>query len=103
MWFIIDTRWLNKWAAFVAGGDEPGPISSAELLDSTGTPLPNLIPKIDYRGVCPMVYYILKEFHSQDGSAEIARYECDLYGVKVKPTDMIKSQFVIQVLYFDIS
>lgn len=34
-WFLVDSDWLNKWSAFVNGGDEedsPGPLSTKGIL-----------------------------------------------------------------------
>ena len=51
-WFLMDTKWLNEWAAFVEGreGSEvPGPLYSDELIDDTQQPLRGLEAKVDYR------------------------------------------------------
>ena len=48
----MDTRWLNAWSEFVEKREDaalPGPISTAELVDSQGNPLPDLKASIDYR------------------------------------------------------
>ena len=93
--FIMDTKWLNRWADFVEGEEsvpEPGPISTRELLDEHDHPLPFIQPKIDYRAICPMVYYIFREFHGTDDSPELCRYECDIHGVEVLEKDRVRVQ-----------
>ena len=100
-YFILDTKWLNKWSAFVEQEEapEPGPISTYELFqEDKKILLPYILPKMDYRAVCPMVYYVLKEFHGKDDSPEIARYECNIFGVPVQAKDLIKAQMGTQVL-----
>lgn len=83
-WFLVDTRWLDKWMRFVkAGGEPPGPMSTKELLDQKKRPLKGLEATIDYRGVNPMVYYILQELHGKDRSPEIMRYKVDIYEMDV--------------------
>eukprot|EP01038_Epipyxis_sp_PR26KG_P008633 gene8633-11668_t len=84
-WFLMDSCWLNKWSAFVSNPDEdesPGVISSADLLVN-GQPRPGLKPKIDYRGVPPLVYYIFVELYGKDSSPEICRYVIDIYKLPV--------------------
>lgn len=81
-WYLIDSKWLNQWSAFVNGDDDEDPpyhISSKELLDEKGEPLPGLKVKDDYRGVVPMVFFILVELHGRDKSPEIMRYKVDIY------------------------
>jgi hypothetical protein len=91
--FIMDTKWLNAWAEFVEGDattPEPGPISTKDLLDENEKPLSYLVAKIDYRAICPMVYYIFKEFHDSDESPEICRYKCDVHSIQVIEKDYLR-------------
>jgi hypothetical protein len=98
VWFIVDTNWLNKWAVFIEGGSLPGPISTKDLLSEGGiSPLPKLQSKIDYRVVCPTVYFLLKEWHGKDLSPEVTRYECDIYSRNVSESDLIHVNVMIQV------
>lgn len=105
-WYLIDTNWLSAWNAFVRGDNEPepGPISSKDLLDDKGQPLPGLKNSIgiddlcsrftiissiklpyfslflDYRGVSPLVFYIFVELHGKDTNyPDICRYTVDIY------------------------
>jgi uncharacterized membrane protein YgcG len=91
-WYLIDSKWLNQWAAFCNSEDEEPPyhISSKELLDEKGEPLPGLKAKIDYRGVVPMVFFILVELHGRDNSPEIMRYKVDIYAPPLTIDRIIK-------------
>jgi hypothetical protein len=91
-WFLLDSRWLNRWYAFVKGGENtpPGPITSRDLLDENNDPLPGLRSKIDYRGVAPMVFYVLVELHGRDNSPELCRYEVDIYSKPLTSDRIIK-------------
>lgn len=97
-WFMMDTKWLNRWADFVENeiSDEPGLISTYEMLDIDMKPIEFLKPRIDYRGVCPMVYYILREFHGKDDSPELCRYTVDIHAVEVLEKDFLKVQVNVQ-------
>ena len=78
----MDTRWLNDWHQFVKGEldeEPPGPVTTKELLDEKNNPLPNLRPKIDYRGVSPMAYACFVELYGKDRSPELLRYKVDIY------------------------
>jgi hypothetical protein len=46
-------------------------------------PLPNLQPRIDYRAVPPMVYFILIELYGRDSAPDICRYSVDIYKPEV--------------------
>ena len=51
-WFIMDSKWLNKWSLFVQGesDEEPGVVTTIELYDpETKKLLTGLKPNIDYR------------------------------------------------------
>lgn len=98
--FLIDSDWLNAWAAFVNGDeteDPPGPLSTAQLLDSKQNPLPNLQAIRDYRGVPPIVYFIFVELYGKDSSPEIARYVVDIYKVPVSVAKMVNIQVTARV------
>jgi hypothetical protein len=95
-WFLIDSDWLNAWSAFVNGNEleePPGVVSTKNLLDSKGNPLPNLKAIRDYRGVPPIVYFIFVELYGKDDSPELPRYEIDIY----KPAVTIAKLVNIQV------
>ena len=97
VWFIVDTRWLNRWTAFIEGGEPPGPLTTKDLIGADGKPIPSLQAKIDYRAVCPMVYFTLKEWHSKDDSPEITRYECNIHSQSVVDKDLAQVNVRIQV------
>ena len=101
-WFIMDTIWLNKWSTFVLSGDtnesEPGPVTTNALFDVNGKILPNLISRIDYRGVNPLVYYIFIQLYGKEkDSKDIPRYLVDIYGIPVDDAHLAKSQYLAQV------
>ena len=57
-----------------------GVISSIGLLTrDKKKPLHELQPRIDYRAVVPVVYYIFVELYGRDESPEICRYTVDIY------------------------
>ena len=115
-WFLMDSRWLTAWSNFVRssscsnnnnnnnntnnttidqGEDPPGPVSSRQLLDSSGSPLPNLEAKIDYRAVTPLVFYLFVELYGKDNNntpAEICRYQVDIYSVPVSVSRLVTIQ-----------
>ncbi len=107
-YFLIDSKWLNDWAAFTQGVNEQDPpgttyslahlliyslfhslgvISSIGLLTrDKKKPLGELQPRIDYRAVIPVVYYIFVELYGRDESPEICRYTVDIYQPPVPGT-----------------
>mmetsp|Transcript_3231 Transcript_3231/g.5037 ORF Transcript_3231/g.5037 Transcript_3231/m.5037 type:complete len:429 (-) Transcript_3231:774-2060(-) len=94
-WYLIDSNWLNAWASFVNGDeheDIPGPLSTKELLDEKGEPLPGLKAIRDYRGVPPIVYFIFFELYGTDGSTEITRYLIDIYKSAVPIAKLVSIQ-----------
>jgi len=94
-WFLVDSDWLNKWSAFVNGGDgedSPGPLSTKELLDAQDIPLLNLMPIRDYRGVPPIVYFIFLELYGKDSSPELCRYQIDIYKSPVSVAKLVNIQ-----------
>jgi hypothetical protein len=104
-WYLIDCNWLNKWSQFVRGGLEeeaPGIISSKDLLDADGNPLPGLKAKLDYRGVTPMIFYLLVELHGRDKSPEICRYDVDIYQRPVPPDRLLKISYKAAVSWSDL-
>ena len=95
-WVLMDSQWLYKWASFVEGkegAELPGKISTFPLLDENSLePIYGLEAKIHYRGVPPMVYYILRELHGKDKSPELFRYKVDIYLAPVPPEQLAKLQ-----------
>lgn len=91
-WFLMDTKWLNNWSAFVndVQQEPPGPMSTAELLDSEGNAIKGLLAKIDYRAVPPIVYFIFLELYGKDSSPEICRYVIDIYKHPVPIDKLVK-------------
>ncbi len=117
-WFMIDANWLNRWSEFVNDPDcedPPGPMTTKDLLcdaaslqtstsmNSTESdqtkpiftkgpgakvPLPGLQPRIDYRAVPPMVYFIFIELYGRDSAPDICRYTVDIYKPEV-PIDRL--------------
>ncbi|CAM9758731.1 unnamed protein product, partial [Chrysoparadoxa australica] len=75
-WYLVETPWLEAWAKFVRGeGPPPGKINNSRLLESDlKTPKEGLRPKIDYRGVNPMVWHLYKEMYGTDAAPELCRY-----------------------------
>ena len=59
--------------------EEPGVLSTAELLDEKGKPLAGLTAKIDYRGVPSTSYFCFKELYGSDKSPDLPRYVVDIY------------------------
>ncbi len=82
-WYLIDANWLNAWSRYVNGDPDepaPGPLTTKDLLDENGNPLPRLTAKVDYRGVSPLVYYIFVELHGKDTNyPDVCRYTIDIY------------------------
>lgn len=81
--------------------EPPGPITTKDLLDDNNEPLPKLKPKIDYRGVSPMVYACFVELYGKDRSPELCRYTIDIYQREV-PLDRqvtIKKPCVVNNLF----
>ncbi len=91
----MDSKWLNQWSAFVNKDDEepPGVVSSEDLLDVAGEPLQGLKPRIDYRGVTPMVYHILSRLYGRDHSPDLCRYTIDIYEPPVPPDRIVKASY----------
>jgi len=88
-WYLMDVEWLYRWADFIAGNidiSDVGRISTARLLDpETKEPVQGLEPKINYRGIPQLAYYILKELHGKDSTPELCRYTLDIYQKPVPP------------------
>eukprot|EP00742_Colponemidia_sp_Colp-10_P006379 GILJ01006836.1.p1 GENE.GILJ01006836.1~~GILJ01006836.1.p1 ORF type:complete len:675 (+),score=67.35 GILJ01006836.1:65-2089(+) len=78
-WYIINAQWLREWREFAFGKTTriPGPISNHLLMDSNGSPLPNLERADHYRGVCPEVWTYLYEIYG--GGPVLPRAELDIY------------------------
>ncbi|CAN0266700.1 unnamed protein product, partial [Phaeothamnion confervicola] len=74
-WFLVDTKWLERWAKFVRGeGAPPGHISNTSLLEADlRTARPGLRAKVDYRGVNPVVWFLYVEMYGKDEAPEICR------------------------------
>lgn len=97
-WFLVDSVWLNSWSEFVNTTETeiPKSISTKDLLDETGKPLPNLRPRIDYRGVSSLVFFIFLNLYGHDGSPHICRYEIDIYKHPVPIERLVDIQFIAQ-------
>lgn len=93
-WYLMDVEWLYRWADFIAGNidvSEVGRITTLRLLDpETKEPLQGLEPKINYRGIPQLAYYILKELHGKDSSPELCRFTLDIYQRPVPPEVLAK-------------
>ena len=90
---MIDSKWLNKWSAFVNDADEdepPGKISTKGLLDKDGKPLQGLHVPIDYRGVTPLIYQIFINLYGKDDSPELCRYAIDIYKLQIPVEQLVK-------------
>ncbi|RYG93385.1 hypothetical protein EON65_59015, partial [archaeon] len=103
-WFLVDCVWLNAWSEYVntEDGDPPGPMSTKDLLDTKNNPLPDLKARIDYRGLSPTAYFILKQLHGADKSPDIPRYTIDIYkpAVPVERLVGIQMRAVVSISYY---
>ena len=96
-WYLIDSRWLNNWSLFVHNnGDLPGNLSSRELIDSEKKILPELKARIDYRGVTPLVFFILNNLYGHDTTPQFSRYTIDIYAPPVPIERLVDIQFKAQ-------
>lgn len=59
--------------------------------------LPGLRPKIDYRAVPPVVFYLFVELHGKDNSPELCRYVIDIYKYAIPVEDLINIQYTAMV------
>ncbi|CAM9555191.1 unnamed protein product [Discosporangium mesarthrocarpum] len=84
-WFLVDTKWLERWAKFVRGeGPPPGRITNEALVQTDlKTPVEGLMSKVDYRGVNPIVWFLYNEIYGRDAAKEICRYVIDIYEEEV--------------------
>ncbi|CAM9620909.1 unnamed protein product, partial [Choristocarpus tenellus] len=84
-WFLVDTKWLERWAKFVRGeGPPPGCITNQVLVkEDLKTPAEGLISKVHYRGVNPTVWYLYNEMYGKDAARELCRYVIDIYEEEV--------------------
>ena len=76
--------------------EEPGVLSTAELMDGEGKPLPGLTAKIDYRGIPCTSYYCFKELYGKDKSADLPRYVVDIYKPSVAVDRLVPIQMKAQ-------
>lgn len=95
-WYLMDSNWLNSWAAFTSSEEcgPPGKVSSAGLLDENNKPLSGLTSRCDYRGVPPLVYYIFVTLYGRDSSPNICRYTIDIYQPEVPMEHIINMQLL---------
>lgn len=96
-WYLMDTQWLAEWTCFVEGKQDtfPPPITSWGLLktrDEDSTPRADLEVKVDYRGVPPIVFFVLKELYGHDKSPMLCRYTLDIYATAVTTVDRMRIQ-----------
>jgi len=100
-WYLMDTQWLAEWTCFVEGKQDyvPPPISTWGLLADRvqrdeGKELirEGLEVKVDYRGVPPMVYFVLRELYGQDKSPTLCRFLLDIYAPAVPMIDRLRIQ-----------
>jgi hypothetical protein len=101
-WYMMDTQWLAEWTCFVEGKQEylPPPISTWALLASrvpdkkSGKEVlrEELEVKLDYRGVPPMVYFVLRELYGQDDSPMLCRFLLDIYAPAVPAVERMRIQ-----------
>lgn len=84
-WFLVDGKWLQTWATYMEGkGEPPDRISNLNLFQEDGRTLKEgLMPKQDYRGVSPMIWYIFVELYARDTAPELCRYTMDAYAPAV--------------------
>lgn len=95
----MDCMWLNRWSEFVNTDslELPGPISSADLLDGNNNPIAGLKPKIDYRALPAVAFFILKQLHGSDGSPDLPRYSLDIYKPPVPIDRLVNIQMTAVV------
>jgi hypothetical protein len=107
-WFLVSAAWMKEWVTYmdmpksypVGGGGvsskskkgqaaapmaAPGPISNLSLYaDPDGKKLKDeLMPKRDYRGVNPTLWFIFVELYGKDKAPELCRYTMDAYAPAV--------------------
>jgi len=104
-WFIISSKWLKEWGAYMEGeGEAPPPVSNSDLYTnangsssssassssaSSSTPWrlrSGLVAKVDYRGLHPNTWFIFVELYGKDRAPELARYSLDVYAPAVVGT-----------------
>uniref|UniRef100_A0A6U1BH02 DUSP domain-containing protein n=1 Tax=Rhizochromulina marina TaxID=1034831 RepID=A0A6U1BH02_9STRA len=80
-WFLIDTTWIRDWSLYMEGKrDSPGRISNLNLFEADErTVKRKLVPKQDYRGLSPLMWYIFVELYGKDAAPELCRYSLDIY------------------------
>eukprot|EP01117_Protostelium_nocturnum_P014959 TRINITY_DN5751_c0_g1_i2.p1 TRINITY_DN5751_c0_g1~~TRINITY_DN5751_c0_g1_i2.p1 ORF type:complete len:315 (+),score=104.13 TRINITY_DN5751_c0_g1_i2:634-1578(+) len=81
-WYLISTKWIEKWREFVDGSPQlPGPISNEDLLiEGSNQPKPGLRRIIHYKGLTPGIWKYLKETYG--GGPDIKRRQLDIYESK---------------------
>lgn len=107
-WFIIDSVWLNSWAEFVRAPEDddcgpPGPMSTKNLLDESGSPIKGLVAKVDFRAVCPLIYFIFVNLYTKDKSPDICRYTPDIYLPPVAPEKLVNIYMAAEVQIMSLS
>lgn len=92
-WFLISSKWLKEWGAYMEGeGEAPPPVSNSDLYtNAKGSSPPwrlrsGLVAKVDYRGLHPNTWFIFVELYGRDRAPELARYTLDAYAPAVVGT-----------------
>ena len=70
-WFMVDCKWLNQWGEYMQGkGEPPDRISNLRLYEPNARTIKrDLRPKVHYRGVSAMTWYIFVELYGKGGRA----------------------------------
>lgn len=77
--------------------EEPGILTSGELVDGKGKPLNGLEAKLDYRGVPSISYFCFKELYGKDNSfPDLPRYVVDIYKPGVPVDRLVPIQMKAQ-------
>ena len=77
--------------------EEPGVLSTGELVNEKGKPLDGLEAKIDYRGVPSISYFCFKELYGKDNSfPDLPRYVVDIYKPGVPVDRLVPIQMKAQ-------
>lgn len=85
---LCDAATLNASSSSSAAGDQPHVKPVFTKGPGLKVPIPGLQPRIDYRAVPPMVYFILVELYGRDSAPDICRYSVDIYKPEV-PVDRL--------------
>ena len=81
-WFLVDRLWADRWARWLSGAcDEPPGAITNRVLYVDGARPPRLRaglqPRVHFRALNPMCWFLAVELYGRDASPEICRYSLD--------------------------